>query len=368
MRKWYELENVAELASPALLIYVERLDQNLQRMLAMVSSPNQLRPHIKTHKMPELMKRQLALGMTRFKCATIAEAEMAASCGTPDLLVAYQLVGANVGRYVELVRRYPRTRFSTVVDDAGAARALAESAAAAGMVLELLLDLDVGQHRTGIAPGPAAFQLYEWIASHPALSAGGLHAYDGHIHDRDPEARRAACDAAFLGVETFRDELVRANLPVPRLVIGGSPTFPFHAARQGVECSPGTVLFWDAGNQNKFSDSHFLPAALLLTRVVSKPAPNRLCLDLGHKAVGSEMPHPRVELLDLQEASFVVHSEEHLVLESARASEFAVGDVLYGIPWHVCPTVALHADAWAVKNRRAVERWRVTARDRRLTI
>jgi D-serine deaminase-like pyridoxal phosphate-dependent protein len=112
----------------------------------------------------------------------------------------------------------------------------------------------------------------------------------------------------------------------------------------------------------------FLPAAVLLTRVVSKPTSTRLCLDLGHKAVASEMPHPRVVFLNLDDATPVVHSEEHLVVETPRADSLAVGDCLYGIPWHICPTVALHSELVVVRNARAGERWKVAARDRVLTI
>jgi D-serine deaminase-like pyridoxal phosphate-dependent protein len=109
---------------------------------------------------------------------------------------------------------------------------------------------------------------------------------------------------------------------------------------------------------------------VLLTRVVSKPGGTRVCVDLGHKAVASEGPHPRVQLLDppLGEVTFVGHSEEHLVFETPRAFELAVGDVCYGVPWHVCPTVALHSEAFVVTDGRVTVRWPIRARDRRLTV
>jgi D-threonine aldolase len=107
---------------------------------------------------------------------------------------------------------------------------------------------------------------------------------------------------------------------------------------------------------------------VLITRVVSKPAPGRLCLDLGHKAIASEMPHPRVKLFGLEDANFSMHSEEHLVVETPRADEYKVGSVIYGIPRHICPTVALHHDVWVVRDGKAVDRWEVTARKRRITI
>jgi len=105
-----------------------------------------------------------------------------------------------------------------------------------------------------------------------------------------------------------------------------------------------------------------------LTRVVSKPGAHRLCLDLGHKAVAAEKPPPRVQFLNLPEVTAVSHSEEHLVIESQQAGQFAVGDCLFGVPCHICPTVALHAEATVIRAGRAAERWRIVARDRRLTV
>ena len=105
-----------------------------------------------------------------------------------------------------------------------------------------------------------------------------------------------------------------------------------------------------------------------LTRVVSKPGADRLCLDLGHKAVAAENPAPRVKFLNLPDAVAIGHSEEHLVVESAQAGKFAVGDCLYGVPRHICPTVALHSEAVVIRSGIATERWRVTARERRITI
>lgn len=360
-------ENAAEIPSPALLIDLGAVDRNLELMLTIAGRPERLRPHMKTHKLPQLIRRQLALGITKFKCSTIAEAEMVAACGAPDVMLAGQPVGPNVGRFIALVRKFPDTRFSAMADDEGAIRELSRDALAAGVTLDIFLDLDVGQHRTGIAPGPHAAELYRLIHLLPGLNAAGLHGYDGHIQEPDLAARTAACEAAFAPAEALREELEHSGLPVPRFVAGGSPTFPIHA-RRNVECSPGTTVLWDAGYGRKMRDLAFEPAALLITRVVSKPAANRLCLDLGHKAVAAEMPHPRVIFPVLPDATAVVHSEEHLVIETPRAPEFAVGDALLGIPWHVCPTVALHSEVWALENGKATERWPVVARARRITI
>jgi D-serine deaminase-like pyridoxal phosphate-dependent protein len=365
---WFTVANVYEVPSPSLLVYPERVEENVRRMIAIAGGVTRLRPHMKTHKMAEMIRLQLKLGITKFKCATIAEAEMTAANGAADVLLAYQPVGPNVTRMVQLTRQYPKTQFATLVDDEAAARKWSEAFVANGARLTVLLDVDCGQHRCGIEPGPVAIELYRRVAAMPGLSAGGLHAYDGHIHDQDLVVRTANCDAAFAPVEKLKADLIAAGLTVPTMVAGGTPTFPIHAKRGDVECSPGTCVFWDAGYGAKMPDMDFLVAAALLTRVVSKPGGNRLCLDLGHKAVASEMPHPRVVFPQLPDAKAVTHSEEHLVVETSRAGEFAVGDCLYGIPWHICPTVALHAAAVVVRGGHAVERWSVAARARRFTL
>ncbi len=366
--EWFQLTNEAEASSPALLLFEERIEANLRRMLQIAGGPQRLRPHVKTHKLGPLVARQLALGITKFKCATVAEAEMCAVAGAPDVLLALAAVGPSVTRLCALAHQFPGTCFSTLADDAAAIRALGDAARAASLTLDVLLDVDCGQHRTGVLPNAEAAELYRQLATTPGLRAAGLQAYDGHIHEADPATRRAQCEAAFAPVLALRQQLERGGHPVPALIAGGSPTFPFHAAHADRECSPGTTVLWDFGYGDKFADLPFLPAAVLLTRVVSKPGSNRLCLDLGHKAVAAENPHPRVRLLELPDAEAVMHSEEHLVIETPRAGEFAVGDVLHGIPRHVCPTVALYSEATVVRAGAAAERWPITARARRITI
>jgi D-serine deaminase-like pyridoxal phosphate-dependent protein len=365
---WYNASNAADVPSPALLVYPDRVEENIRRMIRVAGGVDRLRPHMKTNKLPEVIRMQMDQGITKFKCATIAEAEMVATCLAPDVLLAYQPVGPNVERFIRLVQTFPKTTFSALVDDEGTIRSLSNAAVQAGLTVNLFLDLDCGMHRSGVPPGPRAAELYRSITRLPGLAPAGLHMYDGHIHDTDLAIRTRVCEEAFAQFRTMRDDLVTAGLPVPASVIGGTPTFPLHAQRTDVECSPGTAVFWDWGYSTMLPDMDFLPAILLLTRVVSKPGANLLCLDLGHKAVASEVPPPRVQLLGLPDTRAVGHSEEHLVLETDRAAEFPVGSCFYGIPWHVCPTVALHNEAVVVRNGRADERWRVVGRTRRITI
>ncbi len=361
---WFHFRGEEVVPSPSLVVYPARVRTNIERMIAIAGDPARLRPHIKTHKMPAVMALQIERGVTRFKCATLAETEMAAGCGDLDLLVAGQMTGPNIGRFLELGRRFPRTRFSILVDDAGAAEALARAARNNGRVIEVWLDIDCGQHRTGVPPGPDAASFYHWLGTLGGLRTVGLHAYDGHIHDTKPAARETACKAAFAPVLELRQTIAAKTGSLPELVAGGTPTFPIHAARDDSQCSPGTTVFWDAGYSAKMPDLDFLPAALLLTRVISKPGGRRLCLDLGHKAVASEGPQPRVVFPELPDAQPVAHNEEHLVVETARAAEFPVGSLLFGIPWHVCPTVALYSRAFTVEDGELRDVWPIPARDR----
>jgi D-serine deaminase-like pyridoxal phosphate-dependent protein len=354
--------------SPAIVIDWPTVTENVRRMIAMAPRPDLLRPHLKTHKLPQVIRHLAALGVTKAKCATIAEAEMAADAGAKDILVASQPVGPGIARFLTLVRRFPHVSFATIADDEATLHAISAAATATQLTARLFLDIDVGQHRTGIAPGPDAARLYHLIASLPSLTPGGLHAYDGHLHQTDLTERTAACHDSFAPVMELQRELTAAGLPVPAIVAGGSPTFPIHAQRGHVECSPGTCVLWDAGYAAKLPDLPFTPAASLLTRVISRPTPGHLCLDLGHKALASEMPHPRAIFPAIPDASPIMHNEEHLVIATSLASQFPVGSPIRAIPWHICPTIALHSFVHALTSpHQPAEIWPVTARTRQIS-
>jgi D-serine deaminase-like pyridoxal phosphate-dependent protein len=364
----YRVENVDEVSSPALLVYPEYVEANIQEMIKTTGDAARLRPHVKTHKLAEIIRMQLDHGINRFKCATLAEMEMVAGAGAGDVLLAYQPVGPNIARLRALADKFPDVRVAAVADDLEVVADLSRAFEGAGRSLDLYLDLDCGMHRTGIEPGAGAREVYQAFVDLPNVQAAGLHAYDGHIHDPSMDVRRARWEADFEPILKFRAELELTELPVPGLVASGSPTFPLHAECDDRECSPGTTVLWDFGYGDNFEGLDYQWAALLLTRVISKPGPGRLCLDLGHKAVAPDKPQPRAKLLGLPDANLVMHSEEHLTIETAAADDYKVGDSLYAVPAHICPTVALHEEVVVVREGRAVERWKVEARRRRLTV
>jgi D-serine deaminase-like pyridoxal phosphate-dependent protein len=372
MNPVYAIQDVSEVFSPALIFFKDLIRQNIAQAVAIAGSAERLRPHVKTHKTREIVRLELDAGITKHKCATLAEAEMLAGCGAPDVFIAYNLVGPNCGRLARLVRAFPKCRFSVQADHPAGERALSQAMAAAGQKVEVLLDIDVGFHRTGIAPGEEAVALYQLIAKLPGLVPGGLHAYDGHIHHEDYATREAAVKKLLEPVLALRKTLESRGLPVPRLVVGGTPTFPVYAKmdlpRQ--ECSPGTCFLHDHGYGSRFADmAGFVPAALLLTRVISRPAANRLTLDLGYKAVASDPPAgKRCHLLDVPNYEPVLQNEEHFVVETPAADRYGPGDAIYAVPTHICPTCAMHRQAVVVENGKVTGAWDIVARDRMLTI
>lgn len=367
-RSWYIVDNVEDVYSPALLVYPDRIEENILRMINIAGDAGRLRPHVKTHKMPEIIELQMKHGIKKFKCSTIAEAEMAGRCGAPDILLAYQPAGPNINRYFNLMQNYPGTRFSCIVDSEEVIRQLSDVAAAKNMDAHLWLDIDNGMNRTGVVPGEKAAGLIDLINDLPMLKLEGLHVYDGHIHEPDPVLRRKICDESFAPVSDFLKQLANDNIKNIKVIAGGSPSFPVHALRKSVELSPGTTLLWDYGYSSAFSDMNFLHAAVLLTRVVSKPAKDLVCLDLGHKSVASEFPQPRIILPGSGDFSIIMHNEEHMVIRTKEAGRMNIGDPLYAIPFHICPTVDRFDIVSVVKEGKVTEQWNVEARKRVITI
>lgn len=372
----YEIEDCDAIPSPSLVVYLPIVKRNIAKMVAMAGSVARLRPHAKTHKMPALVKIQVeSFGITKFKCATIAEAEMIAQVGESlrtslDVLLAYPLVGPNVGRFAKLVAAYPRATLRATVDHRVGVEELNRALADEGQSASALVDLDVGMGRTGVGDVEEAAALLEMLERSQHLSGDGFHVYDGHIHDFALADRIRTCDSAFETVLLARSLAEKRGLEARLIVAGGTPTFPCHARRElaGLECSPGTCVFHDAGYGSRFPDLDFEPAAAVLSRVISRPGRERLCLDVGYKSVAGDPPAPRVSLLGLEDAAIGGQSEEHLVVETSRADELAPGSVVLAIPKHICPTCALHKQAYVIDQGRVVAEWETVARDRSIGI
>jgi len=365
---WYHLARTDGVASPALLVSPQHVVQNIRTAIGIAGTVQRLRPHVKTHKMRAVTDLLLAEGIRQFKCATLSEARMLAeaapvnaSSDEPplDVLLAYPLVGPAIQQLAQLRADFPAVHFSCLIDAEGPARRLSDAFADAP--LDVYIDLNVGMNRTGINPANAP-ALYASCQSIPGIRVVGLHAYDGHVRDTDLTVRAQRADETFALADGVRGNIANSGGALLLLVMGGTPSFSMHARQPSVVLSPGTFVFWDAGYADMLPDLPFTIAAVLLTRVISVIDNQTLCLDLGHKSVAAENPLPRVIFPDHPDAQPVGQSEEHLVIRVADATQHQPGDVWYGVPIHICPTVNLYDSAVVITNHEVTDTWAVTAR------
>lgn len=368
-KNWYELNDPDEIDSPALLIYKDRVAENIQTMIAIAGGTKRLVPHVKTHKMAEIVKMQLETGISRFKCATIAEAEMLSEAGAKNILLAYQLNFTKAKRFISLIKKYPDICFASLVDNVDSAKMLNDLFEKENLKANVFIDVDAGMHRTGIEAEQIP-DFFSQIQKLHSLQFEGLHVYDGHVHDEDFETRKQKVEEAFKKVNTVKQQIIgNSNLQDIKIIAGGTPTFTVHALNKEVDCSPGTCLLWDYGYDNLLAEQPFEFAAVLMTRIISKPAPGLITTDLGHKSVAAENPiSKRIFFLNLSDYEVKSQSEEHLVVEVKDSENLQVGDVLYGVPYHICPTVALYDGAVIVENGNVIDKWNILARKKRITV
>ena len=363
----YKIENADSVFSPGLLIFRDLVQKNLDEIVRIAGSADRLRPHCKTHKTREIIQMQIELGITRHKCATIREAEMLAEVGVEDILLAYQMIGPNIERWIELIERFPTQRFASLVDDPIALSQLSAAADRAGKKVGVFLDVDPGMNRTGIDPDSDAILLYEMVCTSPGIEVRGLHWYDGHHRQTDLHDRQLAVDHAWEPFVRLRNQIMMNGFEVPCIVAAGTGSFPVLAEKgePNLELSPGTTTYFDVGYQKTFPDLNLQPALGVLTRVISKRQPGHLTLDIGHKSCAADPPAgSRLFFPEIPEAIETKHTEEHLVIATERSHDFSLGDTLVAIPVHACPTSALHDFANVVSGGKVVEQWQIAARGR----
>lgn len=366
---WYKVTNENELDSPSLLIYKERVQLNIEKMISIAGSAERLFTHVKTNKMPEIVKMMLNAGITKFKCATIAEAEMTAIAGAKYILISHQLVGPKIDRLVQLRQKYPDVFIASLIDCSENADAHQAIFAKNSLVSDVFLDINNGMDRSGHLLDEHVLDLYKKLNNLLNLKLHGLHVYDGHLRATNFEERKHNIDAGFVDVKHFLEIIESEGLPKPMVIAGGTPTFTSHALRNETFCSPGTCVLWDWGYGDKLPEQPFQYAALVLTRVISKPKKGLITIDMGHKAVAAENPiDKRTRFLNLENYEFLSQSEEHGVLAVEDWDSVKVGDVLYGVPYHVCPTVNLYDEAYIVENKYVTEAWQVLGRKRKISV
>ncbi|NND07140.1 MAG: D-TA family PLP-dependent enzyme [Saprospiraceae bacterium] len=358
----YQIKNRAGLDSPALLVFPNIVEENIRQAIELLGSADKLRPHVKTVKSIEPIQMAMAAGINQFKCSTIAEAELVALAGAPDVLLCYQLSHPRGLRLRSLRELYPATTFSCLVDNKLSAALTSELFA--DDPIDVMIDVNCGMGRTGIRAEDVSL-LYSDIRDLPGIRIVGLHAYDGHIHDQDLEERKDKAAAVTDLVSRVRKQIDDQSL---LLVIGGSPTFHLYADLENVHCSPGTFFLWDAGYGAQYPDLPFVPAALVLTRVLSIVDEHILCLDMGSKAVAPDPPLPRAVFPEVSGVQVEGHYEEHMIVRVDQTSKYRVGDAWLAVPIHICPTVNLYQHFVTIEDGVSSGSWKIIARDRIISV
>ncbi len=357
---------ISELDTPALLVDLDIMERNLRRVAAYAAEHNlRLRPHTKTHKSPQVARRQLSLGAAGLTVAKVSEAEVMLDSGTSDLLVAYPVIGSS--KLARLMKVALQTQVTVALDSAVAAQQLSEAANGAGVEAGVLVEVDAGLGRVGVTPAEA-LELAHLVQKLPALRFRGIAFYPGHI--KDPEGSDAAKLpelAAMLA--RMLDDFAAAGIHV-EIVSGGSTPALFHSHLiAGLnEIRPGTYVFNDLNTVRSGGCSLEDCAAAILVTVVSKPREGSLFIDGGSKTfssdrssdVGRETFGRVVEAPDFE---FYRMNEEHGFVDTKGTSRhFSIGDKLRIIPNHVCVAVNLHETVYGIRGDKVEEVWKVAGR------
>lgn len=353
--------------TPALLVDLERLEANITHLFGQAQQMGvRVRPHLKTAKAPELARIMHAAGAQGFCAATLGEAEVFAEAGITDLLITREIAGATkLGRLTALHRRCPALR--VVVDSAAGATMLAQAMANSPAPLDVLIELDVGQQRCGVAPGAAALGLAQAIGALPQLRLIGLQGYEGHLqHVADLSIRAEQVHAA-IGQLTATADLLRGHgHAITVVTTGGTGTWPICAQHPGVtEVQPGSFIFLDAAYRDALGpDSAYRPALAVVATVISRPTPLRAVVDAGLKALSTDMGN--AQPYDMPGVRYRPGGDEHGILEwdADTAPELAIGDQVALLPSHIDTTVNLHDTYHVQRGGELVARWPIVARGR----
>jgi len=360
----YKIINLENTDTPFFAVYLHVVKSNIQKLINLFPTKEQIRPHVKTHKCPQLVKLLIDAGITKFKCATIAEADMLGLSGAEDILMAYQPVGPKIERFMRLILAFPNSTFSCLIDNEKSAQELSDAASKTNKTVNVWIDLNVGMNRTGITPDSEAERLFLFCSKLSNLKILGLHAYDGHITDADKTTRLKKAGIGFEKVKKLANAIVDLGFDDIRIAAGSTPTIQFYAQQKDVECSPGTFIYWDQHYQELYPEVGFQNAAIVVTRIISKPSTNAACLDLGYKAISSESSaNERVYFPDYPDAEVLSQSEEHLLID-LKSTSAEVGDVICGLPFHIGRTCNLYEESAVVEEHQITDKWLHTARRR----
>ena len=365
----YRVSNIEDVITPGLVVYPEIISSNIEQTLRLLEGDaNRWRVHVKTAKMEYALRMLTERGVQNFKCATTLELLVACRSGAKDVLVAYPMVGANARRVGEIANAHPHVRVSVLAENEEQVRQWR------GRPVGVFLDINPGMNRTGIeqSHGAEVVKLAREVRD-AGLEFRGLHYYDGQYGGLEERERTAAAHAGYDSLLKVASEVERSGVDVAEVITAGTPTLPcslsydgFHGQKFVHRVSPGTIAYNDATSLAQLPAEYGLrPAVLVLTRVVSRPRKGMVTCDAGHKAVSADAGVPTCAVVGHAELTPLSPSEEHLPMAVAGdAAGPEVGEALYLLPRHVCPTVNNFDCALLVRNGQIEAVEKVTARGR----
>jgi D-serine deaminase-like pyridoxal phosphate-dependent protein len=359
-----------EIPTPALLLDRDRFERNIARMAAHARAHGKgLRPHAKTHRCPEIARRQIEAGARGVACAKLGEAEVMSAAGIRGLLITTEVVTpAGIQRLLRLAAAAPETL--VVVDDAENVEALARAARAAGLTLDVLVDIEVGGRRTGVRPGAPAIGLARLVTSSAGLRFRGLQGYAGQCaHVPGWPARRAASHAAMAPLMETRRQLEKDGVDVEIVAGASTGTYNIDSELEGLtELQAGSYCVMDLdyqriGGQKAEQFNDFEMALTVVSTVVSVPEPGRAMVDAGLKAFSTDKPFPP-EAVERPGVEYGFAGDEHGRLRVDPDRPIRLGERIEFFPPHCDPTFNLYDRVYAMRGEKVEAVWAIAARGR----
>jgi D-serine deaminase-like pyridoxal phosphate-dependent protein len=360
--------------TPEVVLDLDRVRRNVARAAATAAEHGlALRPHVKTHKLPQVAALQIDAGAVGIQVAKLGEAEVFAAAGITDIFIGYPLVGARkIERLLELLATTP-ARISVATDTIEVAIPIAEAAARAGVTVPVIAEVDTGMHRLGAEPGRATVELASRLAELDGIEVAGLFTHEGHVYTEahTMDEKRAMTREACAAIAETADLLRASGIPVATVSVGSSGTFRFAVECPGItEVRPGTYVFNDLSQLHQGSATADDLAAFVVATVVGRPEATRAVVDAGSKVLTSDRlitadPTPTFGAIAGHPDAYVSRlSEEHGLVEFPTGSDLRIGDRVAIVPNHICPVVNLADSVAVVVDGAVVDRWAVAARGR----
>jgi D-serine deaminase-like pyridoxal phosphate-dependent protein len=348
--------DIEQIITPALVIYPAVVESNIQATLKLTGGdPNRWRPHLKTAKIPAVIRMLVAAGVRNVKCSTTLELLVACEEGASDVLLAFSVTGANARRTVQIAKSHPQTRVSVLVETAE------QLDGWKGEEIGIFLDINSGMNRTGMRQDQTGAIIA--LAKLAGSQFRGLHYYDGHMSGVSAAEREAKAHEGYRWLSSLAESVTIAGLRVEEIITSGTPAAPYALSFPGFagassfihRISPGTVVYNDMTSLEQLPGLGYAPAALVLSSVVSHPTVSAITCDAGHKSVSADAGVPTCTVLGPESFTPLKPSEEHLPINCGSAGECpAIGSKLYLLPRHVCPTVNNFDQAIFVREGRIV--------------